>query len=56
MFEQVADLRYHILSQPTLVKNRDAHEGKPTGVLVYLIQSARSTVRRAGTCSASLYG
>ena len=41
--EHVPDLRYHIFSLPTLVKNGQRHEGHPTGVVVNL-KSARSIV------------
>ena len=39
----VPDLRYHLFSLPTLVKNGHAFEGRPTGIVVKL-RSERSIV------------
>ena len=46
----VPDLRYHLFSRPTLVKNGQTFEGQPTGIVVKL-KSKRSIV--VPLCTAS---
>ena len=41
----VPDLRYHLFSLPTLVKNGHTFEGRPTRVVVKLSKSVRSCLR-----------
>ena len=51
----VPDLRYQLLSLPTLIKNGHAFEGRPTGVIVRL-KSERSIVFPLSGTLFRLYG